>query len=34
MSMDARRFRRKDKEEEVWREMETFIAVDDWWLDD
>jgi hypothetical protein len=34
MSMNVRRFDRKGREEEVWREMETFIAVDDWWLDE
>ncbi len=34
MSMIAKKFDRKEMEEEVWREMETFIAVDDWWLDE
>ncbi len=34
MSMNAVRLDRRRKEEEVWREMETFIAVDDWWFDE
>jgi len=30
--MNIKRFDKKRREEDVWKEMETFIAVDDWWL--
>ncbi len=32
--MNVVKFDRRRMEEEVWRELETFIAVDDWWLDE
>ncbi len=34
MSMNVRRVNRRDNEDEVWKEFETFIAVDEWWLDE
>ncbi len=32
--MNVAKFDRRRMEEEVWREFETFISVDDWWLDE
>lgn len=34
MSMNVGKLDRKGKEEEVWKEFETFISVDDWWFDE